>query len=1376
MSSSRDGGGGEGGVMKVVSSSSSFSAAANATARVNHNIPKQSLSSRREADIMLTHHSSSKHGNIQVVSPFRQSKRQLVPESSGNEGASPSKNKTLLNNAQTIVLPFSVSGDGGGGGGTGENAITTSKYNLVNFFPKVLFLQYRKFGNVYFTVLVVLMLLGKKTDLFESPLSPTGTLTTLLGIFTLNFILEAKDDIKRHRDDNKTNCQTCDVVEDGKTVPVEWGNLRPGNLIVIRDYDEVPADVVIVATSTPSARCYTETSSIDGETNLKIRQSCAMSSNLGIVDGSFTADVARAVSSIAGRLYYENPSAILRFTGRFESDSKLIGGPKIPTTVAIDFDNVLLRGSVLRNTAWVIGLVVYCGHDTKVLRSQKKAPSKQSKIDRLVNKIIFYVILIDIVAVVSSVAMLLSGASAWENSRSENLWYMKYSDMATEYKFPPWLANGFTFAILYKNILPIMMYFIQEVANFVQSWLIEQDLRMYHERTNTPAVCRANNLLQELGQVEYVFSDKTGTLTQNEMRLVACSVGGTRYGLVTSGIEESFPEHESYTTGEKRSSIGSKSARSGSTRSFSSGASNESGRSGLTPRATLGAIAGVAMKARTMIKRVTSPNLKKQHQRQRSRSRRSLKKEDRATDINFRGFLNQLYSSSPSIASQQRLLQRFVEALSLCHTVIVDTKKGQYSAESPDEEALVNAACDMGYRFTGAQSSASLSSNEKCVGLRIKGRSSDDIYRVLAVNQFSSKRKCMSIVVKCPNGKIRVIVKGADDVVLSRAARGYDASRIAEDLLVFSVQGLRTLVVAEREISGEEYLKWSRQYQSASGSIGDQRKNALEAAAASIETNLTILGCTAIEDKLQVGVPSTIRTLKEAGINLWVLTGDKVETAVNIGYSSNILTADESKMSILFATSPSREDCVEVLHQVIQQAGNVKKQSIHRQPSDNVRVLTHKDESAGSKGASVQETESVKKIALVLSGKAVQCLLAGEEGTKGTQSLLLRAARRCSTVVACRVSPAQKAMLVHMVQKGITPAPTTLAIGDGANDVGMIQAARVGIGISGNEGRHAVNSSDFAIAQFRYLKYLLLVHGRFNYIRIAKAVGHIIYANLMFTFVSWAYNFYCGFSGQPPYGWQWYTIWNYIVGVPTLCIALLDRDVNPVTAIRVPALYGVGRENVLLSKRMFIAHGVRALVHAGIALTLTVFVPSIGSPFGESIVALGSLLYLSQAAVLVVRTAEQSSLWSFWFILALAVSAFGSVGFVASVNLQYEKDSIVLREPYFAVFVLTGLWAAATSFAVDTAARHSEEVLVPVSHARSYYVHSMNIEAEMKRRKMSWYNPGYRAKSFYLDQISQSASPLNRQHTSNTLAVPDMAIELPPLVSVRSSPHRISVV
>ena len=386
----------------------------------------------------------------------------------------------------------------------------------------------------------------------------------------------------------------------------------------------------------------------------------------------------------------------------------------------------------------------------------------------------------------------------------------------------------------------------------------------------------------------------------------------------------------------------------------------------------------------------------------------------------------------------------------------------EYQAQSPDENALVSAARNFGFVFTERSSRT----------ITIQALGQVETHELLCILDFNNVRKRMSVIVKY-EGKIKLYSKGADNVIFERLASGQDdlKAKTQEHLDRFATDGLRTLVLGVRELTQQQFDDWKAEHHQAAIAL-ENRDEKLDAVYNMIEKDLTLLGATAIEDKLQDGVPQTIANLQLAGIKVWVLTGDKQETAINIGYSCNLLNDDMWDEPYIVDGHTNDE----VMKQLVKHRRSIDHyyNSVHpinRRDDLSMRTL--------SEAGMSEDGDSAGGFALVINGHSLVHAL-----TPDMELAFLGVAEHCSAVICCRVTPLQKALVVELIKK--YKEAVTLAIGDGANDVSMIKAADIGVGISGQEGMQAVLASDYSIAQFRFLERLLLVHGRWSYYRMCK--------------------------------------------------------------------------------------------------------------------------------------------------------------------------------------------------------------------------------------------------------------------------------------------------
>ena len=825
-----------------------------------------------------------------------------------------------------------------------DNHISTAKYNIATFLPKFLFEQFSKFANIFFLFTAALQQIPN--------ISPTNRYTTIGPLILVLLVSAAKElveDYKRKTSDKSLNNSKAQVLRGSSFQETKWIKVAVGDIVRVESEEPFPADIVLLASSEPEGLCYIETANLDGETNLKIKQAipetCVMVSSSDL-------------SRLGGKLRSEQPNSSL-YTYEATLTVATGGGEK---ELPLQPDQLLLRGATLRNTPWIHGVVVFTGHETKLMRNATATPIKRTAVERQLNMLVLLLVgILIILSVISSIGDLIVRIY-----HGKELSYLGYSvSTSALQKVQQFWSDIFTYWVLYSALVPISLFVTIEIVKYWHAILINDDLDMYYDKMDTPAVCRTSSLVEELGMVEYIFSDKTGTLTCNQMEFKQCSIGGIQYA-------EDVPEDR---------------------------------------RATVQDGVEIGIHDFTRLKE----NLKTHR--------------------------------------TSELIHHFLALLATCHTVIPERteEKGgaiKYQAASPDEGALVEGAVMMGYQFTARK--------PRAVQIVVEGQVYE--YELLAVCEFNSTRKRMSTIFRCPDGKIRCYCKGADTVILERlSADNPDVEPTLQHLEEYASEGLRTLCLAMREIPEPEFQEWWQIFDKAQTTVSGNRADELDKAAELLEHDFYLLGATAIEDRLQDGVPETIHTLQEAGIKVWVLTGDRQETAINIGMSCKLISEDMTLLIVNEENAAATRDNIQKKLDAIRTQGD---------------------------GSFAMDT-----LALVIDGKSLTYAL-----EKDLEKNFLDLACMCKAVICCRVSPLQKALVVKLVKRHLKAI--LLAIGDGANDVSMIQAAHIGVGISGMEGLQAARSADVSIAQFRYLRKLLLVHGAWSYQRVCKVILYSFYKNI----------------------------------------------------------------------------------------------------------------------------------------------------------------------------------------------------------------------------------------------------------------------------------------
>ncbi|EEB92039.1 hypothetical protein MPER_09506, partial [Moniliophthora perniciosa FA553] len=332
------------------------------------------------------------------------------------------------------------------------------------------------------------------------------TIALLAVVLLASAFKEVQEDLKRHQSDSELNSRKGKVLSTQDTfTDKKWKDIHVGDVVRLKSDDFIPADMILLSSSEPEGLCYIETSNLDGETNLKIKQASPHTSQL---------TSPAPVNALRGTLRSEHPNNSL-YT--YEGTLDLLTSMGTPKQVPLGPDQLLLRKRTNSEYTWVTGLVVSPGHETKLMRNATAALIKRTAVERQVNiQIVFLFILLLALSIESTIG---SSIRTWFFSQQQ--WYL-FESSSLSGRAKGFIEDILTFIILYNNLIPISLIVTMEVVKFQQAQLINSDLDMYYPKTDTPALCRTSSLVEELGQIEYVFSDKTGTLTRNQMEFKMC--------------------------------------------------------------------------------------------------------------------------------------------------------------------------------------------------------------------------------------------------------------------------------------------------------------------------------------------------------------------------------------------------------------------------------------------------------------------------------------------------------------------------------------------------------------------------------------------------------------------------------------------------------------------------------------------------------------------------------------------------------------------------------------------------------------------------------------------------------------------------------------
>lgn len=945
------------------------------------------------------------------------------------------------------------------------NRISTTRFTVITWLPKSLFLQFQRAANVYFAFVCCCVLFD------FSPIMWSSTVIPFCAVLLWTALKDMYEDLRRKRDDDAENLRRClrfDFAEKAFR-EARWRDVRCGDVLLSFGDEALPADVMLIYTC--GGQAFISTVNLDGETNLKERRAAegftAITSEMKLevvlqADKSFlgvqsnnsalavvNAEASRGVSEFLEQdlevTLAEPKAGLTELDGSFDlrapssQSSEVLSHMKVSMPGRLHFEHFIPRGCVLRNTPYIISMVAYCGGDTKtrlnVASTQAKISNMQVYLNRGVQGLVVTLFVFDLYAAIFSAIEVPEEPENWPRS------------------WPAPIVRFIVYWIILYQIVPISLYVCFEIIKLILGFQINRDPKMVDPRTGVPALARTADLVEEMGQVNFVFSDKTGTLTENEMVFASCCIDGKDLGDFRAEVAPAKIVQEK--------PIG----------------------------------AGVEA------------------------ARRILSNRD-----------DPLYNE----------VRWFFLCMASCHSAQVEagldsTSKPRFNGPSPDEVCFLEAAHSVGITFESRRRLPGKSGwMLNLDGPAAEGTTEVEIFATLP---FNSDRKRMTVILKTRD-QMYCVCKGADNIMQPLCVNRYSEVD-NEQLAYYSKLGLRTLVFASKTIDEKFYEAWSNRLAAAEMS-SEGRDDAIAVVAAEMEHSLVLSGISAVEDKLQEGVPEAIVTIKGAGIRFWVLTGDKTETAVEIVRACRLFTQDMRLASLI--NCRSAENALELL-----------------QAAKDMLAPAHGDGG------------------LVIDGTFVGHVLQSEQGSLMLYELAIET-RAC---VCCRLSPQQKRKLVELVKKH-NRRGITLAIGDGANDVSMIQGAHVGIGIRGKEGNQAVQASDVAISQFRFLVPLLLCHGRRAYRRVSVFLCYFLYKHIMLAVADmiWAHQCSVRFSGQTAYPeWMSAAYPLLLTAAPVMVLLGFDQDLPDEVVPLCPELYREGIERRHFNPRVFLAWMLTAVWH-----------------------------------------------------------------------------------------------------------------------------------------------------------------------------------------------------
>lgn len=839
-----------------------------------------------------------------------------------------------------------------------SNEVSNAKYNIISFFPMILYEQFKFFFNLYFLLVALSQAIpALRIGYLSSYVVP------LAFVISVTMTKEAMDDLMRRHRDREQNNQLYQVLGSSKLVMSK--DLKCGDLVKLHKDTRIPADMILLQSSEKNGESFIKTDQLDGETDWKLRIACSLTQPLSESDLEMIKIQAQApnkhIHSFVGNLTYGD------------------------NTVGLTVDQTLWANTVLASGT-CIGCVIYTGKDTKQALNTSSPSVKVGLLELEINQIS------KILCV--SVFVLSVGLVVCQGFTSD------------------WYIDIMRFLILFSTIIPVSLRVNLDLGKSVYAYQIQ------HDKNIPETIVRTSTIPEDLGRIEYLLSDKTGTLTQNEMEMKKIHLGTVSY---TGDTMDLVKEYIS-TFGEPLNKP--------------------------TSRRDLGA---------------------------------------RVRDL--------------------------VLTLAICHNVTptIEDEVLEYQAASPDEVAIV--------KFTQAVGLSLVKRDRTKMTLLHTASGKLYDYDLLQVFPFNSDTKRMGVVVYDKTKDEYWFYEKGADTVMSRIVMQNDW--LEEETDNMAREGLRTLVIARKKLTANQWKEFQTSYQEASASMSNRDTLMQKVVTQYLEYDLELLGLTGVEDKLQVDVKSSIESLRNAGIKIWMLTGDKVETARCIGISTKLI---------------SRGQYVHTIEKL-------KNQEIALQQLDILK--------------------SNSNACLLIDGESLSIYLTYFSNE------FFEIAKKLPSVIACRCTPQQKADVADLIKE--LTGKRVCCIGDGGNDVSMIQSANVGVGIVGKEGKQASLAADFSVTQFCHLTKLLLWHGRNSYKRSAKLSQFVIHRGLIISICQVVYSVSSKFEPLALYqGWLmvgYATCYNM---APVFSL-VTDYDVSENLVVLYPELYHELTEGKSLSFKTFFA-------------------------------------------------------------------------------------------------------------------------------------------------------------------------------------------------------------
>ena len=987
-----------------------------------------------------------------------------------------------------------------------SNSIITSKYTKLSFLPKALLVQFGNVAMIWFLLISILEL----TTINQNVSLNVGTIIPLLLLLLIKLLREAWNDYLRHVSDNSLN-NSRHTVWNGKEFGMKLSkDIQVGDLLLIYDEDYSPADVLIVASGNQGHECYVEASAIYGEASLRIKH--AVKETQMTFDTIDLEEACLRMKLLNEDLFVCLPNPDFRnFSGRLKMHLW-------PKSSKVEMPNVILRGMKITHTPWVIAVVLYTGAETKVWINNLQKRTKNSRLLRIVdNWILCMLPIIALVCVVNTIAASFVApvhVYSWQEILSSNV-------------------------VLFGHMIPISLMLSIEITRGLHSFIIQR---------NSQVRINSANLFSNLGMVEYIVADKTGTLTENDLKIGFCTVVDKVYWDREPRLDDDNEELD----GE--------------------------------------------------YKKIPSMQM---------------------FDVNEEILTFADLEAGLANFNEDHAIFNYVLCMALSNFAF-PRAKNEYGAILVDDREMAYTAARIGIKLIDRTSEYIIVS---VFGSQIQ-------FDVLGFVQFSSAKKISRVMVRDrESGNVSLFVKGCREVMIDLYSEEHGEDEI--------IEGFRTIYMGFKDLTKKESKNFLLEYATAKKSPVDV-EGRIEAVFQKYDKKLEYLGYLGLEDSISEDTINTVKTMRNAGLKFWLLSGDSEESTLAAAKAANLyqpldkvlhLTNLRSELQFLdviqgfiqtgifevdkespeLKTNNKRNSEKDIdiydhhedtsrnskrlsgtlfLRKTVISIRNTVKQSIGNR-SDSRLHFTAKRTTVNPiisrltvkpRTTNLHQSYSPDKLHFILSidGTGLDYALTSKLHTKYFMTLIFGAKFACFH----SLYPDHKKKVVQMLKSNFSFRPLVLSVGDGISDIGMIHEADIGIGIEGKEGLDAANSSDISIQHFSQLKELLLIDGHRQYIQLSKMVLLSWYAMALVETLLFIYNCLTQFTAYSLLQKEYVTVYRLVVSiVPLAGMCLLDKDSS--STVITPQAYKVGIFNTMLTARNVIIFSVIGIMQAVVTFTFT---------------------------------------------------------------------------------------------------------------------------------------------------------------------------------------------